>query len=311
MSRYSIKQMGVDNDFIDYVGSTTITGIPDKPMLKQWAVDKAIEYIKENWDVDVNCDKLTMDERSEYYKDYDNMLNQARYAHKTYLNQTADIGSELHKIVEAFINIKISMYDVQETMFEGKITQEMYFLDYVSKQKYNLKQMFYQFYNWQKKKVKKFIESEKPVCHKELCAAGTCDFLYQGFNDKIYMTDLKTTSFKPYKNKKTNKIDYKLKAHYPEHEIQDSFYCKARENMSGKYKVRFNQYNNNWTKVFNYKKVKIDGCKILYIERDFFNLYCHNVKDIENRQECFESLLTYYYKVSKRQMNNYRAINQV
>ena len=67
--------------------------------------------------------------------------------------------------------------------------------------------------------------------------------------------------------------------------------------------------SNSWTKIFEYPLIKIDGCQVLYIERDFFNLNCHEVKQEEMyyKFEAFKHLLSYYYIVNKKQINNKRA----
>lgn len=309
MARYSIKQIDVDKDFIDYVGCSTITGIPDKPFLRAWAVDKAIEYIMNNansklGNVVTNHEfGQTMCAKTVWECD-EQLLNQARYAHKTYLNQTADIGKELHKLVETFINIKLLYKDGEYIQYENFPTpvlvfekKQKDFMGYISKQPYKLKQMFYQFYNWQAINVKKFLESEKPVCHRELCFAGTLDFIYEGFDGKIYCVDLKTSG-----------------AIYKEHELQVVGYKYGRESMRivesiiadtngnysekihpAKFEVRFNQDGNSWEKTFEYPLIKIDNCAILRISRDYFDLEFKVIKYVECKFEAFKHLLGYYY----------------
>jgi Fe-S-cluster containining protein len=270
---YKIQKLGVDPEPLSYINNTSITGLLDKPYLKQWAVDLAIKHIRDN------C----YNEISGYHLcelDFDIMAN----AHKQRLNETADIGSELHKLVEQYVNIRLNI---------NKWDYIRDFEDYIKAQAYNLKQMFYQFYIWQKKNVKQFLESERFVVHQELCYAGTLDFIWLGYDDKIYCTDLKTS----------NSI-------YKEHELQCSAYKQARESMEGEYKIYCQYGNENWIKVYNYDKMKIDEVSILNIERDFFNLEHKIIKDVDNLQVAFNYLVGFYYAFAKRRLNNNRAISR-
>lgn len=276
MSRYKINNK-------EYVSSTEITGIPDKSSwLKQWAVDKAIEFIanyefpfqyKDIPDVRINLD----------------MLKEARIAHKQILNATANIGSELHSLVETFINIKLK---------ENENIHTYAFLNTViSKQTYQLKQMFMQFYIWQKKNVKRWIESEQSVVHEEFCYAGTVDFIYEDYNAQIWLVDLKTK----------NKL-------YNDEKMQIASYKHARESMRvSKYIVFNNRNGKEWETVINNIPIRIDRIGILKIARDFFEpiKITDYTKDCEKQFEAFKGLLTYYYTSAQRRFNNKRAVNRV
>jgi Fe-S-cluster containining protein len=274
---YKIQKLGVDPEPLSYINNTSITGLLDKPFLKQWAVNLAIEFIKDN----SHYDKIGI---NNYYFVKKEDIESAKTRHTQRLNETADIGSELHKLVEIFINIKLKQDQWDLMGFE----------DYINnKQNYNLKQMFNQFYIWQRDNVKQFLESERFVVHQELCYAGTLDFLWIGYDDKIYCTDLKTS----------NSI-------YKEHELQCSAYKQARESMEGEYKIYCKYGNENWIKVYNYDKMKIDEVSILNIERDFFNLEHKIIKDVDNLQVAFNYLVGFYYAFAKRRLNNKRAISR-
>lgn len=267
MSRYRAKQIGVDKDYIDYVSPTQVLGMLSKgDGLIQWACNLCVE-------------------------------KNDRFAWKAKRDNTADIGSQLHRYIECFINLKLKKKYDEKDFFN--------WLRYDETVSNNLEQMFYQFYNWQKKNVKQFLESEKPVIHRNLAYGGTVDFLYKEFDDKIYLCDLKTA----------NSI-------YDTHQIQVVAYKYARENMikieydnfgykcnelPTKYQIEFNQDGNSWTKIFEYPIIKIDHCCVLKISRDYFDLEFKIIKDVENKMKAFECLLGYYYCSAKRQLNNFRA----
>jgi hypothetical protein len=291
-ARYEIKKVGVDKDFIQYTSPSVILGQLSKgDSLIQWGVDLAIKYIMEHGDTYVNSGTTT---RPLSYSATSTLLDEARHAWKNKRNSTANIGSELHKLVETYIHLKLD---------KANIKKQNDFADHIKKQDVHLKNMFYQFIVWSKKRVKRFIESEQTVVNRDKCVAGTLDFIYEDLDGLIYCVDLKTTSFKPYKNKKTNKTTYNINSYYDDHEFQVCAYKDARETMSGEYLVK-SMYGGKSMRV---DKIKIQGCKILYIERDFFNLIDHDIKDAENRKECFYSLLSLYYLRCARNLNNKRA----
>ena len=198
--------------------------------------------------------------------------------YKLYRDETAKQGSELHNLVESFINLKLA----------GKTGNLKTFLkDYDDK----TKSMFMKFFEWQKENVKLFLESEKPIVHEKLCCAGTFDFSFLNMKDEHIIVDLKTSN-----------------AIYDTHIMQVNFYKLARESMSGQYKVKFNQDNAQWTKKFNYDNVKFDNCAILRISRQA-ELEFKICTDIY-KQKAFMFLLDYYYTVKKRRLNNIRALER-
>lgn len=291
MSNYKIEKLGIDKEPQEYINVTGITGLISKgDFLIQWGVDQAVDYILNN--------------RHRANLDYHNL---SRTAWKQTRNKTADIGSNLHKLCETYINIRLQQVEDQYGQKYIDIKSEIEFLKYIEKQPYQIKQMFYQFYIWQRKNVKQFLESEKPVCHQDLFYAGTHDFSYINHQNKICMRDIKTTSYKPYQK------NYKLNSVYDEHKIQVCSYVQARESMEGKYKV-YNSYNGNqWEKTYNYDKIKFHEVGILNIERDYFNVidYIIDPEDVKHYQNSFNGLLQYYYSAAKRKINNNRARSRI
>ena len=193
-------------------------------------------------------------------------------------DSTASIGSELHNLIECFVKMKI----------EGKHGSTKDLLkDYDSQ----IKSMFMQFFHWQKENVKEFIESEKPIVHEKDCCAGTFDFSFIGKSGRKVIVDLKTSGYI-----------------YDTHIMQVNFYKYARESMSGIYKIEFNQDNAHWTKSFEYDIIKYDDCAILRISRES-ELEYKLVTD-QYKLQAFLLVLSYYYTVKKRRLNNNRAKNR-
>jgi hypothetical protein len=286
MARYTIKQVN-EKDFVEYTSPSVVLGQLSKgDMLVQWSADMTADYIKSysTWIIESkNITSVAID----------NIIQDARYAWKNKRDNTADIGSELHALIETYINLRIKNTNIDD------------FLNHIKRKTGNIKIMFYQFMIWEKKNVKRFIESEKTVVHTNLCYAGTLDFCYEGFDDKVYCVDIKTTSFKPYKQK-DKKTDYKMNMYYKDHEIQVVSYKYAREAMTGSYVVCTNTHD----KTIVADNIKIDGCKVLYIERDFFNLIDHDVKEVKLKQKSFEALLVYFYTSAKRRLKNNKRAEQ-
>ena len=97
MARYECMQIGVDKYYIQYPSPTGILGLLSKgDAIPMWSANKTVEYIKEK------CPNYT--EKNNYIVD-DKDLNEARFNWKNTRTQTADLGSELHRIIEKFINI--------------------------------------------------------------------------------------------------------------------------------------------------------------------------------------------------------------
>ena len=275
MSRYKIKKFDKDNEYIGYPGATTVLGQLDKSDgLIPWAVNCACKYIEIN-------------HKTESFK---NVISNAKKEWRTVKDDTADIGKEVHRLIEIHIKFRI----------EGKnkiVTHENPFVT----------QMFFQFLVWEKHNVKRWIESEMTVCHRSLCYAGTCDAIYINQENEVCLLDFKTTSYKPYRYS-NGKMNYKLKKCYVEHKIQVAAYKLARESMSGKYDIHFEQDDHSWHKVIEYKSMKIDRIQILDIERDFFNvIHTDCTKDYDNFIVTFQGLLIVYYSMTKRRLNNIRA----
>lgn len=86
--------MAYELNGIEYPSVTTITGILDKPALVQWAANCAVDYVKEN--LDAIKDPIDV-HRGEQ------VLEEARKAHKIVKDTAADNGTKVHKAIELYI----------------------------------------------------------------------------------------------------------------------------------------------------------------------------------------------------------------
>jgi len=223
---------------------TTILGQLSKgDSLMQWAVDKSFEV----------GDRLGW---------------------KNYRTKTADLGSELHALIEAHINARLN-----ENSLDIEIIRKQFNEAAIP--------MYMQFLVWEKNNVKKWIESEQPIFHFCKGFAGTCDMIFEDINGEIVLCDLKTS----------NDI-------YKEAELQVSAYLAARESMVGGFKVTFSDGKSSWNKELFYKGIKISKCAVLMISRDFFDLKYKVIKDHEMKYESFLGLVKYYYYSAKRRVKN-------
>ena len=80
-------------------GVTTILGILDKPGLVQWASNKACDWIRLNSKVTKESDG----DGGVKYSVSESDLKEARYAHRTLKDNSAEIGKRVHKWIEEHI----------------------------------------------------------------------------------------------------------------------------------------------------------------------------------------------------------------
>ncbi len=140
-------------------GCTSVLSIVAKPALIQWAANMAVGYIKENFNpvIHILPDKL------------DELLIEAKTAHRKKKEGAADIGTTVHKMIENWI--KTGQIDIPEDLIVAK--------------------MVLNFINWATKNKVKFLENEKQVYSKELFVAGTADFVCE-IDGKKFIGDIKT-----------------------------------------------------------------------------------------------------------------------
>ena len=155
MSKYSINEK-------EYPGVTTVLGILSKgDALKQWAVNCAIDYIKENYEKCIGIHEVF------------DLFNFAKKEWKTARDEAMDIGSEVHGLIEQHIKD-------DRIKLPTKLRPEV-------------ENGFWAFKEWESKNIDKWIESEQTVCCDEYGYAGTLDAIAKLKDGKIYLIDFKAS----------------------------------------------------------------------------------------------------------------------
>lgn len=145
-------------------GVTSITGVLDKPALKYWAVNKAIEYLESNLRPGEVLDEIQIK----------NLLQEAKYAHTQAKNKAADVGILIHEWVANYV-LAISR---KEKPPKRPVNKEM-------------KNAIDGFFKWAKINKLTIIRSEQKIYSKKWKYAGTLDL--EGIvNGKRTIIDIKT-----------------------------------------------------------------------------------------------------------------------
>jgi hypothetical protein len=201
--------------------------------------------------------------------------------YKEYRDNTADIGSEVHRLIELYIQDCIN--NSHELVYIPKISLK----DYSGQ----VQRMFQSWIDWKIKNVKKFLFSEITVVHEFLCYAGTLDCIYVNHKDEVCLCDWKTKD-----------------GIYPEDGLQVVAYKNAFEYMHGDYKIT-KKYSPEYTQ--SIETFKIDCVQMLTIPREkAFDESIHFVdftEKIAPYTRSIEGLLIYFYTLKARRMKNYRA----
>lgn len=140
-------------------GVTSVLAVIAKPALIQWAANMAVDYIAKR------RSNLT-----------DEILKEARSAHRKKKEDAGTKGKDAHTIVEELIKKAINTT-------EGIIGE----------QEQSKEPQINHFISWAKRNNVKFLASEKVVMSETLWLAGTLDFICE-INGKKYVGDLKTSS---------------------------------------------------------------------------------------------------------------------
>jgi len=159
MARYTIEG-------VDYPSVTQILDILDKPALKQWAVNMACNYIKDN----VKSGDFDATE----IKD---LADQAKKEWKNLSQEAMSIGSEVHSLIEKYIK-------------DGR--------DAVGEMRPEVENAFLAFLDWEKENIDKWLASEMTVYDPTIGYAGTLDAIAKmkknvTFNGLIYVLDFKAS----------------------------------------------------------------------------------------------------------------------
>jgi hypothetical protein len=176
-------------------GVTTILGVIAKPNLIQWAADMAVKYIKEK--SEPLDDGLVGQPPSLVRVVTDEVLEEARLAHRKKKEKAGELGTDVHAQVEELIKLALQT--------DGYIGTH-WIRDDHNKQIKN-------FIEWAAENNVKFLASEKRLYSTEHWYAGTADIICE-IDSKRYVGDIKTSS-----------------GIYPEAYIQASAYAMALQEM--------------------------------------------------------------------------------
>jgi len=146
-------------------GTTSITGVLDKPALKFWAVNMAIGVLEEKLVPGESLDEVEIK----------SLLEDARRAHMKRLSKAADIGTMIHKWLEEYVSAVIN---------KTKIPKKP-----VNKEMQNAIDAFLK---WIKDSNVEFISSEQKIYSRKYHYAGTFD-LEALVNGKRTIIDFKTS----------------------------------------------------------------------------------------------------------------------
>lgn len=144
-------------------GVTTVLGVIAKPALIQWAANMAVDYIRDNPLL------IQADQMDGVIATSEQILEDARYAHRRKKEKAGDWGTAVHEAIEYWIK------DGSEPQLEG--TQ---------------KTAFDKFKQWVKDNKVEFLESEKHVWSEKLWIGGIVDVVFT-MDGKKYIGDIKTS----------------------------------------------------------------------------------------------------------------------
>ena len=142
------------------MGVTTVLSVISKPMLIQWAANMAVDYIKDNWF-----------DKQETLESWEEVLKEARTAHRKKKEKAGDWGTAVHLAIEEWIKLKKEEPTLDEKGLE----------------------VFNKFRAWAEENSVKFLESEKHLWSEKMWTGGIVDLVIE-MNGKKYIADIKTSS---------------------------------------------------------------------------------------------------------------------
>lgn len=148
-------------------GITSVLGVISKPALIQWAANMAVDFIQASYPYALLEDE-TLDQEV-----FANQLKEARVAHRKKKEDAAEKGTDLHAIVEEYIQTCIAEN-------EGRP------LSVVSAES-----PIHKFVAWAQENKIRFLASEQRLYSKVHWVAGTCDIVFEK-EGKTYVGDVKT-----------------------------------------------------------------------------------------------------------------------
>ena len=157
-----LHQLLVDGEWKNLTGCTTVLSVLAKPALIQWSANMAVEYIQEKVKFPVNL------------SDWENVLKEAKTAHRKKKEKAGDLGTQIHAEVESIIKTAIQAS-------EGVIAPQ------TGSPQAN------HFIKWAIDNKVKFLETEKCVYSKSKFLGGIVDIVCE-IDGKLWLADIKTGS---------------------------------------------------------------------------------------------------------------------
>jgi CRISPR/Cas system-associated exonuclease Cas4 (RecB family) len=142
------------------MGITTVLGVISKPMLIQWSANMAVDYIKDNWF-----------DKQETLEGWEEVLKEARTAHRKKKEKAGDWGTAVHLAIENWIKLKKEEPELDDVGMK----------------------VFNQFRAWAEENSVKFLESEKHLWSEKMWTGGIVDLVIE-MDGKRYIADIKTSS---------------------------------------------------------------------------------------------------------------------
>jgi len=163
---YAYRPVNDKNDFKSVDGTTTPLSIISKPAIIWWAVERALEHIDKQWDINGDYDEITKAQ----------ILDEAKYAHRRSLKTASDTGTLTHSFIEKFIKSQIAKTEMPPLPKneEAKMASQV-FIDWAAKYKV------------------RFLFSERKVLSLKYLFAGTMDIGCE-IEGKHLVGDVKTSS---------------------------------------------------------------------------------------------------------------------
>lgn len=237
-------------------GVTTFTGVIDKsaPLL-YWATGLTENYLIQKIEEGV---KIGVKH-----------IQDARWQYRARKDEAADLGSQVHKLAEDYINAKLSRKKVPE--IDGEEMDERVYKGYLA------------FVGWVNDHNVRFKSTEELVCSRRHKYVGLLDVIFTLGSEKHkveHIGDFKTGKPKEHKRQKNGRWVTVGISPYPEHRYQVSAYQAAKEEESSK------AYGSKWIMYFSKDDAEFRAFSIPASEhkQDFKAfLSCKNIKERGNQ----------------------------
>ena len=154
------------------MGVTSVLSVISKPALIQWSANMAVNYVRDN------SKTIDNDEGMETkYVITEELLQEAKVAHRKKKEKAGDWGTEIHKWVEDYI-----LSEINDTAPAPEIPEDEM-----------KKKAILNFLDWASMNKVEFLESERNIWSEKLWIGGICDLVVR-IGSKTYLADIKTSS---------------------------------------------------------------------------------------------------------------------